>query len=186
MTEGTVRWFDADRGFGFIALGQDAEDLYVHASEIVSDDAISPSGTGSRHWRVSFSRVPAARSGLAGPPPTLALRKFNSRDHWPVGSGAVSGANSTRPLRSRSASAPAHAPPPGRADACTHTGRAGRRAARRDEPRTGWDGHARVAVFLEVRGNGDYLPPYAGNLDIMTAAAARVGEQLATAQLVNA
>ncbi|MFW5472957.1 cold-shock protein [Knoellia sp. CPCC 206450] len=38
MTEGTVRWFDTDRGFGFIALGQDAADLYVHASEIVSDD----------------------------------------------------------------------------------------------------------------------------------------------------
>ena len=40
MSEGTVRWFDADRGFGFIALGQEAEDLYVHASEIVSDDAM--------------------------------------------------------------------------------------------------------------------------------------------------
>jgi len=40
VTEGTVRWFDADRGFGFIALGQEAEDLYVHASEIVSDDAM--------------------------------------------------------------------------------------------------------------------------------------------------
>ena len=40
MTEGTVRWFDADRGFGFIALGPEAEDLYVHASEIVSDDAM--------------------------------------------------------------------------------------------------------------------------------------------------
>ncbi len=39
MTEGTVRWFDADRGFGFIALGQEADDLYVHASEIVSDGA---------------------------------------------------------------------------------------------------------------------------------------------------
>lgn len=40
MTEGTVRWFDADRGFGFIAHGQEGEDLYVHASEIVSDDAM--------------------------------------------------------------------------------------------------------------------------------------------------
>jgi acetaldehyde dehydrogenase len=38
---------------------------------------------------------------------------------------------------------------------------------------------ARVAFFLEVRGNGDHLPPWAGNLDIMTAAAARVGELLA-------
>jgi acetaldehyde dehydrogenase len=48
-----------------------------------------------------------------------------------------------------------------------------------DGPRDTWNGMARVAVFLEVRGNGDYLPPWAGNLDIMTAAAARTGEQLA-------
>lgn len=47
-----------------------------------------------------------------------------------------------------------------------------------------FDGN-KVSIFLEVEGLGDYLPKYAGNLDIMTASAARTAEMFAQQMLAN-
>jgi len=41
-----------------------------------------------------------------------------------------------------------------------------------------FDGH-RVSMFMQVEGLGDFLPKYAGNLDIMTAAGLRTAEMFA-------
>jgi CspA family cold shock protein len=81
VPEATVRWFDADRGFGVLALGPDVEDLFVHASEIVGQDATKllregqvvefelgegPRGPQARRVRVTGDRAADAPLGVLG------------------------------------------------------------------------------------------------------------------------
>jgi acetaldehyde/propanal dehydrogenase len=47
-----------------------------------------------------------------------------------------------------------------------------------------FDGN-RVSIYMEVEGLGDFLPKYAGNLDIMTAAALRTAEMYAQEMLAG-
>jgi acetaldehyde dehydrogenase len=47
---------------------------------------------------------------------------------------------------------------------------------RRDTP---WGRRTAISILVQVEGRGDHLPRYSGNLDIMTAAAIQVADQLA-------
>ena len=81
VPQGTVRWFDAERGFGFLALGDETEDLFVHASEVMNDDGTSllregqvvefevgegARGPQARRVRVTGDHAPDAPVGVLG------------------------------------------------------------------------------------------------------------------------
>ena len=55
-----------------------------------------------------------------------------------------------------------------------------------EPPQEIWNGMARVAVFLQVTSQDEFLPAYAGNLDIVNAAAARVADLIAQRRIIPA
>jgi CspA family cold shock protein len=61
MAEGTVKWFNADKGYGFIAPDDGGADVFVHFSAIVSDGYRSL----QENQRVEFSIGQGARGPQA-------------------------------------------------------------------------------------------------------------------------
>ena len=55
MSKGTVKWFNADKGFGFITPEDGGKDLFVHYSEIQSDGGYATLNDGQK---VEFIETP--------------------------------------------------------------------------------------------------------------------------------
>jgi CspA family cold shock protein len=61
MAQGTVKWFNADRGYGFIAPGDGTADVFVHHSAIRADGYRSLQD----NQRVEFTVIQGAKGPQA-------------------------------------------------------------------------------------------------------------------------
>ena len=60
-TTGTVKWFNAEKGFGFIAVDGGGADVFVHHSSILADGFREL----QENQRVEFEVVPGAKGPQA-------------------------------------------------------------------------------------------------------------------------
>ncbi|MEU8275982.1 cold-shock protein [Microbispora bryophytorum] len=65
MSEGTVKWFNAEKGFGFIAPDDGTADVFVHYSAITSNGY----RTLDQNQRVSYVTVQGNKGPQAEPGP---------------------------------------------------------------------------------------------------------------------
>lgn len=61
MPQGTVRWFDPERGFGFLATEDGSPDIFVHAKEILGEQRVLREGQGVEFEVGEGDRGPQAR-----------------------------------------------------------------------------------------------------------------------------
>ena len=59
MNKGTVKWFNAEKGYGFISNDEGGDDVFVHFSAIVSDGYKSL----EEGQKVTYDTEPVARNG---------------------------------------------------------------------------------------------------------------------------
>jgi len=64
MAQGTVKWFNADKGYGFIAPNDGANDVFVHHSAIQTDGYRSL----QENQRVEYTTVRGSKAGYVGWP----------------------------------------------------------------------------------------------------------------------
>ncbi len=77
MPQGTVRWFDPERGFGFLAPEDGSADLFVHASEIVGEPRLLREGQAVDYHLGEGDRGPQATqvrvTGESSPTATVGM-----------------------------------------------------------------------------------------------------------------